>query len=129
MTMLETKKVLLAEDDSSMRRFIEITLRKAGFEVLAAEDGLAAMQIALETEIDALVADAIMPNMSGYDLCRMVRERRIPCIILSGLANDHSNGDHLADVFLMKDTNLKDELLAALQNILATNDTNNTNKN
>lgn len=116
--MLEKKKVLLAEDDSSMRRFIEITLQKAGFDVLAAEDGLTAMQIALETEIDALVADAIMPNMSGYDLCRMLRDRQsIPCIILSGLEENGSN-DGLADAFLTKDTNLKDELLAALEKLL-----------
>jgi DNA-binding response OmpR family regulator len=117
MTMLEKKKVLLAEDDSSMRRFIEITLQKAGFEVLAAEDGLAAMQIALETEIDIIIADAIMPNMSGYDLCRMLRDRQIPCIILSGLAENHANGD-LADMFLTKDTNLKEQLLAAMDKLL-----------
>jgi CheY-like chemotaxis protein len=115
--MFEKKKVLLAEDDSSMRRFIEITLQKAGFEVFAAEDGLTAMQIALETEIDVLVADAIMPNMSGYDLCRMLRDREIPCIILSGLEENGAN-DELADAFLTKDTNLKDQLLAALQTLL-----------
>ena len=117
MTMLEKKKVLLAEDDSSMRRFIEIILQKAGFDVITAEDGLVAMQIALETEIDAVIADAIMPNMSGYDLCRMLRARKIPCIILSGLAENNSDGD-LADVFLTKDTNLKEQLLAALEKLL-----------
>lgn len=117
MTMLEKKKVLLAEDDSSMRRFIEITLQNAGFEVFAAEDGLTAMQIALETEIDALVADAIMPNMSGFDLCRMLGDRKIPCIILSGLNENNSESD-LAYVFLTKDTNLKEELLAVLQKLL-----------
>jgi CheY-like chemotaxis protein len=117
MTILKRKKVLLAEDDSSMRRFIEVILQKAGFEVVAAEDGLAAMQIALETEIDAIVADAIMPNMSGYDLCRMMRSRQIPCIILSGLAENNTDGD-LADVFLTKDTNLKEQLLSALEKLL-----------
>ena len=116
--MLEKKKVLLAEDDSSMRRFIEVILQKADYEVLTAEDGLTAMQIALETDIDAVVADAIMPNMSGYDLCRMLRERKIPCIILSGLSDNHSNGDTPADLFLTKDTNLKEELLAALEKLL-----------
>jgi CheY-like chemotaxis protein len=117
MTLSEKKKVLLAEDDSSMRRFIEIILQKAGFDVLTAEDGLIAMQIALEAEIDAIVADAIMPNMSGYDLCRMLRTRKIPCIILSGLAENNSDTD-LADVFLTKDTNLKEQLLAALEKLL-----------
>ena len=115
--MLEKKKVLLAEDDSSMRRFIEVILQKADYDVITAEDGLTAMQIALETEIDVIVADAIMPNMSGYDLCRMLRSRQIPCIILSGLSeNDADN--NLADVFLTKDTNLKDQLLEALRKLL-----------
>ena len=121
MAILEKKKILLAEDDSSMRRFIEIILQKAGFDVLTAEDGLAAMQIALETEIDAVVADAIMPNMSGYDLCRMIcaqfTEKKIPCIMLSGLAENNSDTE-LADAFLLKDTNLKEQLLSALQKLL-----------
>lgn len=117
MTTLEKKRVLLAEDDTSMRRFIEITLQKAGFEVLSAEDGLTAMQLALDSEIDALVTDAIMPNMSGYDLCRMLRDRAIPCIILTGLAENGAD-DQLADVVLTKDTNLKDGLLAALEKLL-----------
>jgi DNA-binding response OmpR family regulator len=117
MTMLEKKKVLLAEYDSSMRRFIEIILQKAGFEVITAEDGLTAMQIALETQIDAVVADAIMPNMSGYELCRMLRDRKIPCVILSGLTENNSDADP-ADIFLTKDTNLKDQLLTALEKLL-----------
>ncbi len=121
MAILEKKKILLAEDDTSMRRFIEIILQKAGFEVLTAEDGLAAMQIALENEFDAVVADAIMPNMSGYDLCRIIRansaEKKIPCLILSGLVENNSDND-LADAFLIKDTNLKELLLSALQTLL-----------
>ncbi len=121
MTNLKKKKILFAEDDSSMRRFIEIILQKAGFDVLSAEDGLAAMQIALETEIDAVVADAMMPNMSGYDLCRMIRaqsaEKKIPCIILSGLAENNTD-NNLADIFLLKDTNLKEQLLSALKKLL-----------
>ena len=117
MTQTKKKTILLAEDDAAMRRFIEITLQKAGFEVRTADDGLAAMQIALETSIDAIVADAIMPNMSGYDLCRMLGEQKVPCIILSGLAENNS-GSELADIFLMKDTNLKEQLLTALQKLL-----------
>lgn len=117
MTTPATKKILLAEDDASMRRFIEIILQKAGFEVTAAEDGLVAMQHAVDTDFDAVVADAIMPNMSGYDLCRMLHGRQIPCIILSGL--EETAGDGVpADIFLTKDTNLKENLLAALTKII-----------
>jgi DNA-binding response OmpR family regulator len=85
--ILLEKKILLAEDDSAMRRFVEIILQQAGYEVLTAEDGLKAMETALANEIDAVVADAVMPHLSGYDLCRMLRPRakKLPLIILSGL--------------------------------------------
>ncbi len=124
MNKSQKKKILLAEDDDSMRRFVEIILKNAGYEVFTAEDGLAAMQIALETEIEAVVADAIMPNLSGYDLCRMLRgnaeKKQIPLIILSGFAQNDSDksAQNIADVFLVKDTNLKDNLVSTLKNLL-----------
>lgn len=118
------KRVLLAEDDYSMRRFIEITLQQAGYEVLAAEDGLEATRIALENEIDVVIADAIMPNLSGYDLCRMLRanpeKSHIPLVILSGLepAGPDKPAEHIADIFLTKGTDLKETLLSGLTSLL-----------
>jgi CheY-like chemotaxis protein len=118
MTSSTKKKILLADDDASMRRFIEIVLQKAGYEVVSAEDGLAAMQIALETDFDIIVADAIMPNLTGYDLCRMLRgnpeKKNVPLIILSGLEQNKAENDCLADVYLMKGSDLKEKLLEAL---------------
>lgn len=119
------KKILLAEDDDSMRRFLEIILRKANYDVVSAEDGLAAMKAALENEIDAVVADAVMPNMTGYDLCRMLRQnadkKHIPLIILSGLNQENSTDAEgcLADALLMKGNNLKANLTEMLTNLLA----------
>ena len=117
------KKILLAEDDASMRRFVEIILKQANYEVLSAEDGLKAMQIALENDIDAVVADAVMPHLSGYDLCRMLRgndgKKHVPLVILSGLTAENSiESDCIADAFLVKDTDLKEKLTATLQNLL-----------
>lgn len=116
------KKILLAEDDSSMRRFVEIILRQADYEVLTAEDGLQAMEIALANEIDAVVADAVMPHLSGYDLCRMLRAQTkdFPFIILSGLEQNALNHARCtADVFLVKNANLKNDLTAALDELLS----------
>jgi len=120
MTSSEKKKVLLAEDDASMRRFVEIILRQAGYEVLTAEDGLQAMQIALENKINAVVADAIMPHLSGYDLCRMLRgnaeKEDLPFVILSGLVREKTaESDCLADAYLIKDSNLKENLISTLE--------------
>ena len=118
------KKILLAEDDKSMRRFLEVTLKKLGYQVSTAEDGLAALKIALENEIDAVVADAVMPNLTGYDLCRMLRQneekKSVPLIILSGYSQDSSDDarECLAHAYLTKSNNIKKELDETLSKLL-----------
>ena len=113
-------RILLAEDDSSVRRFIEVILRRANYEVISTEDGLIAMRTLLENQVDLIVADAMMPNMSGYDLCRIVRQNRhyqnIPFVILSGFENDSVQNQ--ADAYLMKEENIKDTLLKTISNLL-----------
>lgn len=117
-------KILLAEDDASMRRFLEITLQRADYEVASVEDGLAAMQIALSETFDAVVADAVMPNMTGHDLCRMLRQnpdyKDIPLIILSGLEHEISSNVEAdcADVYLVKSANLKEDLSENLTRLI-----------
>lgn len=122
MTEKGKKRILLAEDDSSMRRFVEIILKNAGYEVIAVEDGLAAADSLLKNEFDCVIADAIMPNLSGFDLCRMARssEKKIPCIILSELdtqENLQEENHDLFDAFVTKDEKLKDSLLSALRSL------------
>ena len=123
MDKTNTKIVLLAEDDDSMRRLLEVILKKAGFEIISAEDGLQAMKLAFENPVDAVVADAIMPGLTGYDLCRMLKKREdkknIPIIILSGLAsNESESATCKADAFLSKTPQLKDELIETLKKLL-----------
>lgn len=119
------KKILLAEDDSSMRRFVEVLLQRAGYKVSSAEDGLAAMQLALSEDFDAVVADAMMPNMTGYDLCRMMRltpgKEGIPLIILSGLEQEGGapENESLADAYLLKGTELTERLTETLSRLLS----------
>lgn len=121
---ISKKKILLAEDDDAMRRFVEIILQKANYDVIATEDGLAAMQAALENEVDAVVADAVMPNMTGYDLCRMLRQtpnkKHLPIIILSGLNQDEEaeKDNCLADAYLLKKENMTAEITRTLSNLL-----------
>ncbi len=118
------KKVLLAEDDDSMRRFVEVILQKANYEVISTENGLKAMKAAMDNEIDAVVADAVMPVMTGYDLCRMLRQnqdkKHLPIIILSGLdQKEEAEKDNcLADAYLMKKENMKVEITETLANLL-----------
>jgi CheY-like chemotaxis protein len=81
--------VLLVEDDVSVRRYLEVILRRAGYEVLPAANGLEAIKTALSAKIDAVVTDALMPHLSGHELCRYLRARPelsgLPILLLSGL--------------------------------------------
>ncbi|MGH9904465.1 MAG: response regulator [Pyrinomonadaceae bacterium] len=67
---LRRQKVLLVEDDKSLRRFLEVTLERGGYEVVTAGDGLEGMKVALTVDVDIVVTDAMMPNLSGHEFCR-----------------------------------------------------------
>ncbi len=118
------RTILIAEDDDAMRRFLEVILKKQSYEILSAKDGFEAMEIALNRDVDAVITDAIMPNMTGYDLCRILREhpqkKHIPLIILSGFARNEESGENndLADFYLRKENDLSDELLKTLSKLV-----------
>ena len=80
--------VLLAEDDRALRRYLEVVLRRAGYDVFAAADGLEAMKAALTGTFDAVVTDPLMPHLSGQELCRFLRSHpklsSLPVVLLSG---------------------------------------------
>ena len=100
-------RVLLAEDDRALRRFLEVVLERAGYEVIPASDGLEAMKVALSTAIDIVVTDAMMPNLNGHELCRFLRNSQtlahVPVILLSALEQKEIDltPEH-ADAFLAK---------------------------
>ncbi len=101
--------VLLAEDDRSLRRYLEVVLLRAGYEVLTAADGLEAMKALLSTHVDVVVTDAVMPHLSGHELCRFLRNhpklKSLPVVLLSGADADAprpSGADAGADVYLSK---------------------------
>jgi CheY-like chemotaxis protein len=98
--------LLLAEDDRSLRRYMEVMLRRAGYEVLTAADGLEAMKTLLSTRVDAVVTDALMPHLSGQQLCRFVRNhpqlKSLPVVLLSGADTAADCADTGADLYLSK---------------------------
>ena len=63
-------KILLAEDDDTMRQFLERELGKAGHEVFAVRDGREALPVLAEGNFDVLVADIVMPEVDGIELAR-----------------------------------------------------------
>lgn len=69
------KKILVAEDESSIRKFITINLRLSGYETIEAKDGLDAIEkFDADDDIDIAVLDIMMPGCDGIEVCRHIRE-------------------------------------------------------
>jgi CheY-like chemotaxis protein len=115
--------ILIVEDDRSIRRYLEVILQRAGYSVIAASDGLEAMKAALTSTIDAVVTDAIMPHLSGYELCRFLRHHpklaRLPVVLLSGFerADATQEANDRPDVYLAKPVR-PEELTGCLARLL-----------
>ena len=67
-------KILLAEDDNDMRRFLVKALQQAGYEVISYDNGLSAYQRLREEPFELLLTDIVMPEMDGIELARRAAE-------------------------------------------------------
>ncbi|MFH0945820.1 MAG: response regulator transcription factor [Planctomycetota bacterium] len=90
--MSETRKVLVADDDPSIRHAVRLKLSTADLDIAVAKDGEEGLRMALEFEPDLLVVDYAMPYMTGYDLCRELRKherfKATPVIVLTAMEQD-----------------------------------------
>lgn len=79
-------KVLVVDDAPAILRAVTRTLRGAGYDVLTAEDGLAAFEIVAHQSVDLLITDVLMPGMSGIELITRIKSIRseLPIIAMSG---------------------------------------------
>jgi DNA-binding response OmpR family regulator len=82
------ERVLIVEDDSSVRRMLERSLAAEGFEVGSAADGGAALAMAEASAPDLVVLDVAMPGLSGVDVCRRLRDKGLSGGILMLTARD-----------------------------------------
>lgn len=84
-------KILVIEDDLSLSDVIAFTLRRAGFEILTAYDGLAALTTWEQQRPDLLVLDLNLPKLDGLDVCRRIRLiDKTPIIMLSVRGGDEA---------------------------------------
>jgi CheY-like chemotaxis protein len=96
--------IILCVDDEvtplTIRRFV---LQKAGFHVITAASAKDALEILRTTNVDIVVSDHLMPEMTGAELVAHVKRIHpsMPCMLLSGV-NDLPDGAELADEFLSK---------------------------
>ena len=81
------KTILVADDESHILNVVSLKLRNAGFRVLTARDGQEALDIALAERPDLLITDYHMPQLSGLELCRRLKQdaatMSIPAIMLT----------------------------------------------
>src|SRR5213082_2461446 len=121
--------VVIADDSPTLRRIVTSVLAREGFEVIAAEDGVEAVQAVFRVQPDAVVLDVQMPRVSGYVAARVLKDdwqtADIPVILLTSLdaATDRYWGALVgADRFLSKDFEAP-QLVAAVREVIANADT------
>ena len=73
-TLLAMRRILLAEDDESMRLFLERALTRAGYEVVSFSNGVDALERLKEEPFTLLLTDIVMPRMDGIELARRASE-------------------------------------------------------
>ncbi|MBP39119.1 MAG: response regulator transcription factor [Dehalococcoidia bacterium] len=75
---------LVVEDDKPVSQLIRLYLAQAGYRVLAAEDGLSGLQMALEDSPDIVLLDLNLPGMDGIEVCQNVRKQsEVPIIMVT----------------------------------------------
>lgn len=74
---MNTKRILVADDEPHMSRVIELFLKREGYQVDLVRDGQEALESIMASAPDVLITDIQMPRMTGQDLC-MELEKRLP---------------------------------------------------
>ena len=72
-----SKKVLIVEDEADIRKMMSIFLRLNGHEVLEAQDGYEAVEVALESRPDVILMDLAMPVLDGVSSARAIRDHEV----------------------------------------------------
>lgn len=122
-------KILLVEDDQSLREIYGIRLTAEGYEIASAGDGEAALALAVKERPDLIISDVMMPKISGFDMLDILRSTpetaNIKVIMMTALSADDqkARGESLgADRFLVKSQVGIEDVVNAVHEVL--NDTN-----
>ena len=91
-------KVLAVDDEKDILRLVEIKLKKAGFEVVTAQDGEEGMRMALTEKPDVVLLDVMMPKMDGYTAARRIKGEVKPAPIVLMLTARGQEADMLRGI-------------------------------
>ena len=119
------KLVLVVDDEDMTRQMLSTLLKLDGHDCMEAEDGLEALEKALEFNPDAIILDVMMPKMDGITVCKKLRAdpatAYVPIIMLSGQSRVNAEGEGLeagANAYLRKPMNPK-KMLMLLNDLMA----------
>ena len=125
MIHLPSRTVLIVDDEEDIRAVLQACLEAAGFQVRTASSGMDALERIRSNPPDLIIHDVMLPDITGLDVCALVkgdrRLRRIPFILLTARSQpqDRLTGAALgADAYMNKPLNA-DELLAEVRRLLA----------
>lgn len=84
------RKILLIEDEMSIRKFTKINLEREDFQVYEAETGEKGIEICDSVNIDIIILDIMLPGIDGYEVCRIIRKKypKIGIIMLTAKMQD-----------------------------------------
>ena len=120
-TAIRAKTVLVVEDEPTLASALSYNLRKNGYEVVAARDGVAGLQEARRARPDAIVLDLMLPKMDGIEVCRRIRaESDVPILMLTAKSGELDKVVGLevgADDYLTKPFGMR-ELMARVRALL-----------
>jgi DNA-binding response OmpR family regulator len=118
MTSKGKTRVLVVDDELRYVRAVQVNLEASGYEVLSAQDGQTAIEIAASQEPDLILLDIRMPGLDGCEVCQRIREfSSVPIIMLTALAEDADKVQGLdvgADDYVTKPFSA-DELMARVR--------------
>ena len=112
------RRILVVEDDESMRELLRLHLSSVGYTVEAVEDAIAAGYSVLKSQPDLIICDVAMPHMDGFELVAALRadagvSNNLPVIFLTAESEGDDRARELGGEFLEKPIRLE-ELLAAV---------------
>ena len=119
--MAGNDKILVVEDDRNLLDTIKYNLRKEGHDVVTAIDGVEALDVARREKPDLVILDLMLPKMSGFEVCRILRkDMTVPILMLTAKADETDKIVGLeigADDYMTKPFSLR-ELLARVRAML-----------
>ena len=121
---MDTKKVLVIEDDKSLSDIICFNLSKEGFATETSYDGAEGLEMALTTDPDLILLDIMLPTMQGDEICKKIREKsNVPIIMITAKKEELDTVLHLelgADDYITKPFGLRELIARVKANIRRT---------